>query len=351
MVAMTHAADPFAIRGLASDADYEAIAAVMEASRVRDGLDFVRSADQVRAGLGCIEGFDPADGIRLAEVAGVVVGFAYGFLDGDSPTFGRILYHSGRVVPAWRGRGIGRALLAEAQAAAVRHAARRAGHAPRETILRSFVDETDHDGRRVLEDDAYAVVRYGFAMVRPSLADPPPTDLPPDIEARPTTPATALQVLRAMNEAMADHWGMADYSDDDLRAMSSHPLMGQLDVWQVAWEGDEVVGGVLGFINAEENRLMRRARGYTENIFTRRPWRGRGVASALIGRNLLLLAQRGMTEAALNVDAENPTGALALYERLGFVRHRANLLYQRPLRPRTSGSPASFPVVPRVSGT
>jgi hypothetical protein len=25
------------------------------------------------------------------------------------------------------------------------------------------------------------------------------------------------------------------------------------------------------------------------------------------------------------------TGALALYERVGFVRHRANLLYQRPL--------------------
>jgi mycothiol synthase len=337
MAALTRAAGPVAIRGLASDADYEAIATVMEASRVRDGLDFARSADQARSSLRSIERFDPADGVRIAEADGQVVGFAYGFLDGDSPSLGRILYHTGRVVPAWRGQGVGRALLAEAQAAACRHAALRVGPVPRETILRSFIDETEHDGRRLLENDGYAVVRYGFSMVRPTLDDPPPPDLPPGIEARPATRGTALQVLRAMNEAMADHWGLADYSDDDLLGMSTHPLMAQLDVWQVAWAGDEVVGGVLGFINEEENQLLGRARGYTENIFTRRPWRGRGVASALIGRNLLLLAGQGMTEAALNVDAENPTGALALYERVGFVRHRTNLLYQRPLGSRPPG--------------
>jgi mycothiol synthase len=73
----------------------------------------------------------------------------------------------------------------------------------------------------------------------------------------------------------------------------------------------------------------RRSRRRPGSILTRRPWRGRGVASALIGRNLRLLAERGMTEAALGVDAENPTGALALYERVGFVRDRTELLYQR----------------------
>jgi GNAT superfamily N-acetyltransferase len=168
-------------------------------------------------------------------------------------------------------------------------------------------------------------------MVRPALAVLPSPDLPPGIDARPAAPASALQILRAMNEAMADHWGMASYTDDDMAPWTLHPLYGQLDVWQVAWEGDEVVGGVLGFVNAEENRLLGRARGYTECIFTRRPWRGRGIATALIGRNLRLLAERGMTEAALSVDTENPTGALALYERVGFVRDRASLICQRPV--------------------
>ena len=59
-------------------------------------------------------------------------------------------------------------------------------------------------------------------------------------------------------------------------------------------------------------------------------WRGRGVATALIGRNLRLLAERGMTEAALLVDSQNPTGALALYERVGFRRVRTDMFYQRP---------------------
>ena len=56
----------------------------------------------------------------------------------------------------------------------------------------------------------------------------------------------------------------------------------------------------------------------TVSVFTRRPWRKRGLASALIGRSLELLRERGMTSAVLGVDADNPTGALALYERAGF---------------------------------
>lgn len=328
MIALRSTAE-VATRGLRSDADYAAMAEVLEACRTVDGTDFVRTADQFRDNFRSFDGFDPCDGVRIAEVGGEVVGFAYGVHDGDSPTFGRVLYHTGRVVPAWRGRGIGRALLAEAQAAALRHAARRTDPAPQTTILRTLIEETERDTRRLLEGDGYVIARYLLSMVRPTLADPPSPELPPGIEVRPATPQTSLQVCRAMNEAMADHWGVVDHSDDDLRASLRHPLGGQLDVWQVAWEGDEVVGGVLGFINEEENRHLGRTRGYTEGIFTRRPWRGRGVATALIGRNLRLLAERGMTEAALTVDAENPTGALAVYERAGFVRDHANLLYQR----------------------
>lgn len=329
---MTRSTAPVAIRGLGPDADCEAMAEVVAACRTADASDFVWTADQFRGNFRSFDGFDPRDGVRIAEVGGVIVGFAYGVHDGDSPTLGRVLYHTGRVVPAWRGRGIGRALLAEAQAAALRHAARRPDPAPQATILRTLVEETEHDTRRLLEGDGYAIVRYLLSMVRPTLADPPSPELSPGIEVRPTTPETALQVLRAQNEAMGDHWGVVDYTDDDLRAWLRNPLAGQLDVWQVAWQGDEVVAGVLGFINTEENRLLGRARGYTEGIFTRRPWRGRGIATALIGRNLRLLAERGMTQAALTVDAENLTGALAIYERAGFVRDHANLLYQRSSR-------------------
>jgi ribosomal protein S18 acetylase RimI-like enzyme len=54
-------------------------------------------------------------------------------------------------------------------------------------------------------------------------------------------------------------------------------------------------------------------------VFTRRPWRRRGLATALIARSLVVLRERGMTSAALGVDAANASGALGLYEGLGFA--------------------------------
>jgi mycothiol synthase len=330
-VSVPSPADNVVTRGLDSNADFDAMAATMEACREADGYDTSRSGSQLRAAISNWPDFDPEDGVRIATAAGQVVGYAFGGHDGDNAELGRLLFHDGRVLPDWRGRGIGRRLLAEAQEAARRHAARRPGPVPGATVFRALVAEADRDARRLLEHDGYAIVRYGFSMIRPTLADPPSPDLPAGLDVRPATRENAMQIARAMAEAMADQWGFPQLTDDDLLSHLRHPLWGQIDVWQVAWEGDEVAGGVLGFINEEENRDLGRRRGYTEAIFTRRPWRRRGVASALIGRNLRLLAERGMTEAALGVDAENPTGALAVYERAGFVRDRTDLFYQRPV--------------------
>jgi ribosomal protein S18 acetylase RimI-like enzyme len=53
----------------------------------------------------------------------------------------------------------------------------------------------------------------------------------------------------------------------------------------------------------------------------------------MIARNLALLKARGMTEAALSVDTENPSGALALYERHGFREENRLAVYRSELPP------------------
>jgi GNAT superfamily N-acetyltransferase len=321
--------DEVVIRGVADDRDFEAIVAVQAACRETDGLDSARSAAQVRDGMGTMPEVRWEEQFRLALVAGEAVGYAIGFADGEDAEEGRVLWHDGLVLPAWRGRGIGRRLLAEGQLAARRHGDRRFGPATGRVRFRSMANEVADATGRLLRRDGYAVVRYTFSMVRPSLADLPSTDLPPGIEVRPAARETAMQILRAADEAFRDHWGFTDLTDEDRAAWIDDPVMGQLDVWQVAWDGDEVAGGVLGFINEAENASLGRQRGYTEVIFTRRPWRGRGLATALIARNLQLLAERGMTEAALSVDAENPTGALALYRKMGFEVRKTRLVHER----------------------
>jgi ribosomal protein S18 acetylase RimI-like enzyme len=86
----------------------------------------------------------------------------------------------------------------------------------------------------------------------------------------------------------------------------------------VVWDGDEVAAVTETFIHADENRALGIEHGWLERISTRRPWRGRGVAKAMIVSAMEALRERGMSQAALGVDADNPSGAFGLYERLGF---------------------------------
>jgi mycothiol synthase len=73
------------------------------------------------------------------------------------------------------------------------------------------------------------------------------------------------------------------------------------------------------------------SRGWLEHISVRRPWRKRGLATALIAETLRLFQDMGLEEGALGVDSENPTGALRLYESLGFRRHRTGISFRKPV--------------------
>ena len=64
-------------------------------------------------------------------------------------------------------------------------------------------------------------------------------------------------------------------------------------------------------------------REYIGQVGTRRPWRKRGLASALISASLAAAVADGKSSASLGVDADSPTGAVGVYERLGFeVKHK-----------------------------
>jgi GNAT superfamily N-acetyltransferase len=61
--------------------------------------------------------------------------------------------------------------------------------------------------------------------------------------------------------------------------------------------------------------------------------RGRGVASALIATALRAGAADGCVTAGLDVDSDNVTGALRLYERLGFTTTRTQVSWSLDLPP------------------
>lgn len=47
--------------------------------------------------------------------------------------------------------------------------------------------------------------------------------------------------------------------------------------------------------------------------------------------SMILLRERGMTSAALGVDADNPLGALGLYEAAGFEVHERFNAWRKPM--------------------
>lgn len=317
------------IRPWRDPTDFTAMVEVFHAARIVDGTGWAISVDGLKADLRGL-GVRAEDSILLAEVDGQVVGWVRAYDFGSSPDEGRLLMHSGHVRPAWRGRGIGSALLRGAQVELDR--IRQAVRDPVDTSagFQSWLFASNASSIRLLERDGYAPLRYVIEMTRP-LDDLPAVPLPAGVTTRPVTSADRGPIARALDEAMRDHRGWPALTDEQMISMFDHPVRGQLDVWQVAWAGDRVVGGVLGYIDADENAEMGRQRGYTEGIFTVREWRNRGVASSLIARNLALLKARGMTESALSVDTENPTGALGLYERHGFREADRVIVFRKEL--------------------
>jgi mycothiol synthase len=102
-------------------------------------------------------------------------------------------------------------------------------------------------------------------------------------------------------------------------------------LWVVAFDGDQVAGGVLNGIHRGHDGLTEE--GWLDSVFTRRPWRRRGLARALIVRSLGVLRERGVRTAALGVDSENPNHALSLYESCGFEMVSSASIWRRPLEP------------------
>jgi mycothiol synthase len=178
--------------------------------------------------------------------------------------------------------------------------------------------------------EGYRAVRYDFEMAR-SLAEPvPDLPLPDGLAVRAVSPGQYRQLFDAMEEAFRDHWGWSAATGQDYLRWLNGPYF-EPRLWQVGWDGDEVAGMVLNFLDTESNAKYRQQRGWTEPICVRRPWRKRGLAKALIARSLRLWQAEGMTEAALHVDTQNPNGALELYESMGYRVIKQSTSYEKSM--------------------
>lgn len=191
--------------------------------------------------------------------------------------------------------------------------------------------ERDAEGQAAwLEALGYVATQWGASLVRPHLDDVAERSLPPGVEVRPVTEEQIRTIIEADFEAFRGEWDFHEPTEEDFVEAIESPLR-DVSLWKVAWAGDTVVSQVKPFVNVDENVARGYRRGYTENIATHRDWRNRGLAGALLSMALVEMSERGMTEAALGVDTNNPGGAFQLYTSLGFELRSYEAVYTRPV--------------------
>ncbi len=303
--------------------DWVELAEITNRARKADGTDEVRTAEDLAADYTHL---DLARDMLVAEVDGRIAGYGVGFvLERDAVLVAEMF---GAVDPSLRRRGIGTSLMRRNLARVQAQLADDPRLLPRE--MRGYALDTETADVALFEAEGFVPIRFGYEMRRPLTGALPQHALPPGLVARPPTEAEYRRVFDADDEAFQDHWGYHAPIEEDFQRRFFGPDMDP-GIFCVAWDGDEVAGVVTNAVFAGENAALGIRRGWLEHVSVRRPWRGRGVAKALCSASFRILRDLGMDEAWLGVDGSNPTGAVRLYEGLGFHAVRGWKAYGRPL--------------------
>jgi len=307
--------------------DYPGMVHVFNESLAADGLEWTTTVEETAEFYADAKNCDPYKDILIIEVKSEMIGFNRVWWYDE--TEGTRLYPNGTVLlPEWRGKGIEEASLRYNEKRLREIASTHTFEGPR--VFAAFASDAAPIRTNVLLNNGYQAVRHSFMMVRPDLENIPDCPLPEGVEVRSVQDEHLRAIFDAEAEAFRDHWGNWEVEEGDFERWCKGPMF-QPHLWQVAWDGDQVVGMVRNFISKEENERFGRQRGYTEAISIRRPWRKKGVAKALIARSFRMHKELGMIEASLGVDTQNPNGALQLYESMGFRVVSSQTYYRKPL--------------------
>lgn len=317
------------IRPYAGEADLPDVVRIRNAEWEADGVREHSTVADLQAWWGhASEQFDAARDVSIVEIEGRPVAVTQ--LDWIDATDGVREYRARCwIEPAVRGRGIGSMLIARNEAIRREMAA---GHdTDRPKLLGMNSAEGSPAATALARRFGYEPARW-FADMERSLLDalPEVPALPEGLEVRPVSAGDARAVWEADQDAFRDHWGGWDASEASFRRWVESPEF-QPELMIVARDGDEIAGAVLNTVFPEENEALGVRRGWLDSVFTRRPWRRRGLARALIVRSLHLLREQGLETAVLGVDADNPSGAFGLYESAGFHATERFIAWRKPM--------------------
>jgi mycothiol synthase len=303
----------YEIRPPTSD-DVDGITAMMLANDLAEAAASDFDAD-VLGDQWSSPGFELSDDAWvIVDPKDTIVGYANVSSDGEAKLKSWGVSH-----PAHRGVGLGSALLDRIEARAAKR------FEPGSGALFTAITDVDEPAEALVRSRGFEHVRT-FRHLQIDLDGSPrdPREPPAGIEIRGIEPERDLRRVHAIFvEAFSGEWGYRPIPFEEWIGMEVETPSYDPSLWLLATDGDEAVGAQSGVVWGD--------RGWVGELGVRTPWRGRGIASALLRRAFATFASRGLPRVMLNVDSENSTGAVRLYEGVGMRTLRAWDVYEKRL--------------------
>lgn len=187
-----------------------------------------------------------------------------------------------------------------------------------DVTIHTFNPPTNTRRTAALEAAGYDAVRVYRIMSR-SLDDLPPL---PDTGVRQADDVRV--VYDVQQAAFADHFDFAPLPYDAWRRMLVDTEKHTPQHWWVADADGEPAAALIGEVRDGTE-------GWVRIVATLKPYRGRGLGTALLLRAFHGFRDAGLATVGLSVDTENVTGAVGVYERLGMTATKRYDVYERVL--------------------
>jgi mycothiol synthase len=193
--------------------------------------------------------------------------------------------------------------------------------------LMGYTSESDQAVRELYEQKGYRVIRHGYRMEISLDGGAPDPQWPDGFTVRAMRAGDEERVYEAHTTSFADTWMFHQEPFDVWSHWFLKDTAFDPSLWFLAEAGDELAG--ISITREAENEP---GLAWVRILGVVPKFRQRGLAQALLRQTFRECASRGMHRVGLGVDAENPTGAVRVYERAGMHVARTNLILEKVQR-------------------
>jgi mycothiol synthase len=258
------------------------------------------------------------DFVGAFDACGQMVGY-YSVLPRGTAEGHYTVAMQGSVLPARRGQGVGTLLVAEMVQRAAQARAERRPDLPARLVFTGLSSDVAQAG--LLASVGMRAERWTVTMRTPLNAIPPALPLPSGYRLRGYDGSMTEPLRQAHNTAFVDHPDFTPWSESLWKRLVTESRSFRPDLcFVVSAEGTDEIAAYLQTAEFDADLAATgRREAYVGKVGTLRGHRGKGLATALLGHALHAYRDAGYDVASLAVDSENPTGALGVYRRAGFV--------------------------------